>query len=193
MGQKDIREKLLEDYNDVFSDIFNGLVFEEYVIDQQFLMEGPTESVYKAEGMNYREQRRDVLKYYMDSCYLEIGSLGIENQSTLDDYMPVRVMGYDYAKYRTQVDNKIFPMKPVITIVLNFSDKLWKETKSLHNIMKIPEKFSPFVQDYEIKVFDIAFLDDNIIERFTSDFKIIAKFFSSTVCLAKTLRLFSKS
>ena len=27
MGQKDIVEKNLEDYNDVFSDIVNGLVF----------------------------------------------------------------------------------------------------------------------------------------------------------------------
>ena len=28
MGQKDITEKLLEDYNDVFADIINGLVFK---------------------------------------------------------------------------------------------------------------------------------------------------------------------
>ena len=27
MGQKDITEKLLEDYNDVFADIINGLIF----------------------------------------------------------------------------------------------------------------------------------------------------------------------
>ena len=29
MGQKDLRQKLLEDYEDVFSDIFNGLLFGE--------------------------------------------------------------------------------------------------------------------------------------------------------------------
>ena len=28
MGQKDITEKLLEDYNDVFADIINGLIFK---------------------------------------------------------------------------------------------------------------------------------------------------------------------
>ena len=27
MGQKDITEKVLEDYNDVFADIINGLLF----------------------------------------------------------------------------------------------------------------------------------------------------------------------
>ena len=28
MGQKDITEKILEDYNDVFADIINGLLFD---------------------------------------------------------------------------------------------------------------------------------------------------------------------
>ena len=28
MGQKDIAEKILEDYNDVFADIINGLLFD---------------------------------------------------------------------------------------------------------------------------------------------------------------------
>ena len=32
-------------------------------------------------------------------------------------------MGYDYAKYRNQIDHKRNPLLPVITIVLNFSDK----------------------------------------------------------------------
>ena len=49
MGQKDLREKLLEDYEDVFSDIFNGLVFGDNVIKQQNLRMSSTESIYKAE------------------------------------------------------------------------------------------------------------------------------------------------
>ena len=28
MGEKDITEKILEDYNDVFADIINGLLFQ---------------------------------------------------------------------------------------------------------------------------------------------------------------------
>ena len=28
MGQKDLTEKILEDYNDVFADIINGLIFD---------------------------------------------------------------------------------------------------------------------------------------------------------------------
>ena len=104
MGQKDLGGKLLEDYEDVFSDIFNGLVFGNNVIKQQYLRTSATESIYKAENGVYKDQLRDVLKEYTDSCLLEIGSLGIENQSTLDDYISVRVMGYDYTKYRNQMD-----------------------------------------------------------------------------------------
>ena len=115
----------------------------------------------------------------MDSCLLEVGSLGIENQSTLDAYIPVRVMGYDYTKYRSQVGKDVFPLRPVITIVLNFSNTPWKTGNSLHSITAIPEKFKSFVQNYEVKVFDIAFLKDEIIERFTSDFKLVAKFFKN--------------
>ena len=177
MGQKDLRGKLLEDYEDVFSDIFNVLLFGKKVIREQYLMEGSTESIYKAESGFYRGQLRDILKRYRDSCLLELGSLGIENQSTTDDYMAVRIMGYDYAYYRSQIDRKVYPLIPIITIVLNFSDKQWAKKKSIHSITKIPAEFKPFIQDYEIKVFDIAFLEDEIIERFESDFRLVARFF----------------
>ena len=142
MGQKDLTEKLLEDYEDVFSDIFNVLVFENNVIKQQYLRAGAIESIYKAENGNYRDQFRDVLKEYTDSCLLEIASLGIENQSTLDNYISVRVMGYDYVKYRSQIDREKYPLLPVLTIVLNFSDVQWNAAKSLHSIMDILSVFS---------------------------------------------------
>ena len=179
MGQKDLTGKLLEDYEDVFSDIFNVLVFKNNVIKQQYLKARATESIYKAENGNYRDQFRDVLKEYTDSCLLEIASLGIENQSTLDNYISVRVMGYDYGKYRSQIDREKYPLLPVLTIVLNFSDVQWNAAKSLHSIMNIPEEFKVYVQDYKVMVFDIAFLEDEVIERFTSDFKIVAKFFKN--------------
>lgn len=88
-------------------------------------------------------------------------------------------MGYDYAKYRSQVVRNEYPLLPVITIVLNFSNKPWKENKCLHNIMKIPNEFKSYIQDYKVLVFDIAFLEDEVIERFTSDFKFVAKFFKN--------------
>ena len=179
MGQKDITEKQLEDYNDVFADIYNVLVFEDEVIDESRLRDGTTESRYKDDSGLNRDQRRDVMKTYLDKYRMEIAFVGIDNQSKVDKYIPVRVLGYDYGKYRRQVDEKRFPLVPVITIVLNFSNTRWNTYKSLAKITEVPPEFVPHFQDYKVKVVDVAFLDDEVIERFTSDFKLVAKFFKN--------------
>lgn len=77
------------------------------------------------------------------------------------------------------MDENHFPLLPVITLVLNLSDKRWSGCKSLAQITNIPPEFEPHFQDYKIKVVDVAFLDDAVIERFTSDFRLVAKFFKS--------------
>ena len=81
MGQKDIIEKELEDYNDVFADIYNVLVFEDEVIDETRLRDGTTESRYKDDGGMNRDQRRDVMKTYLDRYRMEIAFVGIDNQT----------------------------------------------------------------------------------------------------------------
>ncbi len=46
-------------------------------------------------------------------------------------------------------------------------------------IADVPEILKLFVQNYECKIFDIAYLPDEVISQFTSDFKIVARFFKS--------------
>lgn len=182
MGAKDLTAKKLEDYNDVFADIYNTLLFEEDLIIEQQLDFGPTESIYKAADARNAGQRRDILKNYRDEMRFIIAEFGMENQSTVDNTMPVRIMGYDFGSYNQQLTHPAENggskrLYPVITIVLNFSDTRWGDKKSLHDILVIPKEFKEYVQDYRIFVFDIAFLDEDTIERFTSDFKHIARFF----------------
>lgn len=179
MGQKDMTEKLLEEYNDVFADIYNVLVFEKEVLLEEQLRDGTTESIYKADKGDYREQRRDVMKTYLDEYQMELAFVGIDNQTSIDKYIPVRVLGYDYAKYRRQVDERSFPLLPVITLVLNFADRKWSGCRSLMEITKVPPEFAPHFQDYKVKVVDVAFLEDSVIEKFTSDFRLVAKFFKN--------------
>ena len=64
MAEKDIIEKKLEDYNDVFADILNVLLFKYDYINPENLIAGDTESIYKAEYPNMRNQYRDTSKYY---------------------------------------------------------------------------------------------------------------------------------
>ena len=60
MGQKDITEKLLEDYNDVFADIINGLIFNgEQRILPESLENIQVHSQYKADDGKVHELERD--------------------------------------------------------------------------------------------------------------------------------------
>ena len=176
MGQKDRSEKYLENYNDVFADFFNVLLFKKKWICEEKLRSLDTESLYKTVDGSLGLQRRDILKEYGSGRFL-VASLGIENQSTIDPDMPVRVMGYDYAAYRNQID-KSKKRVPVITIILNFSRTEWKKPLSLKDMFHLSEDLDPFVQDYKIHVFNIAFLPKEVRDQFTSDFKIVADYFA---------------
>lgn len=62
MAEKDIAEKILEDYPDVFADIVNGLLFNgEPVIKPEELEDSKIQSAYRAEG-GLHELERDVAK-----------------------------------------------------------------------------------------------------------------------------------
>ena len=174
MGEKDIMEKTLEAYNDVFADIVNGLLFQgRPVIAPESLVDAQPFSFYKADG-KLREQERDVSKYCEEMC-VRIALLGFENQTAEDKDMPLRVFGYDGASYRAQLDRK--ERYPVVTLVLYFGEKRWK-TRNLYDVIKVPEEWRPYVNDYRINVFEIAFLSDEEIGRFKSDFQVVADYFA---------------
>ena len=62
MAQKDTSEKILESYNDVFSDIVNVLLFNgKQVLSADELEDQAPRSYYKADG-KIREIERDVAK-----------------------------------------------------------------------------------------------------------------------------------
>ena len=51
MGEKDIAEKVLEDYNDVFADIVNVLLFQgEQIVKPEQLEDKTLRSSYKVDG-----------------------------------------------------------------------------------------------------------------------------------------------
>lgn len=185
MCRVDRSEKYLESYPDVFADIYNVLLYGRDVIKPDRLVQGPTEAVYKAETGDMREQRRDTASYYINEDGIA-ALFGIENQAEIDKDMPIRVMGYDYASYRTQIDGGSRERYPVITIVLNFSDKRWMCPLSLRDALKQErldnmengDTGSCAFQDYGIYVYDVAYLPDEVIRQFRSDFRIVATFFS---------------
>ena len=178
MAEKDITEKNLEALNDVFADIVNVLLFKgEQVINEKDLEADTTKSMFKADG-KIHEQERDVSKFWKNG-EIRISILGIENQTAQDSDMPLRVISYDGASYKQQLlDKKQKKRYPVATLVLYFgTEEKWSKAKHLYDCFEVPEKLKPFVNDYKINVFNIAFLSPKTIAMFKSDFKIIAEYF----------------
>ena len=92
--------------------------------------------------------------------------------------MPLRVIGYDGASYRAQslADGK--KRYPVVTLVLYFGTKhRWRSAKRLSDIFQVSEGLQPYFHDYGINVFDIAFLSEEQVNMFQSDFKVVADYF----------------
>ncbi len=178
MAEKDITEKNLEALNDVFADIVNVLLFKgEQVINEKDLEADTTKSMFKADG-KIHEQERDVSKFWKNG-EIRISILGIENQTAQDSDMPLRVISYDGASYKQQLlDKKQKKRYPVTTLVLYFgTEEKWSKAKHLYDCFEVPVKLKPFVNDYKINVFNIAFLSPKTISMFKSDFKIIAEYF----------------
>ena len=179
MAQKDMVEKLLEDHEDVFADIVNVLLFNgERVISERSLKETKLTSQYKAETGKLHEQERDVAKYWIDGN-ARIALCGLENQTSEEKYMPLRVIGYDGVSYRQQLmkENKGNEIVPVVTLVLYYGTSRWSSPHNLKGVLDINDKFKPFVNDYKANIFNIAFLDEEPVQKFTSDFRIVADFF----------------
>lgn len=186
MGEKDINEKLLEDYNDVFADIVNVLVFDgENRLDANSLAPAQEHSVYQADG-RYHEQERDVSKYWQNGN-ANISMIGIGNQSTVDFDLPLRVISYDGAAYRAQLysekdDNGHYIRNknlryPVMTLILYFGTGNWTAPKNLIECLEIPEGLEKFVSDYKINVVEIRHLSRAQVDKFKSDFWFVADYF----------------
>lgn len=63
MAQKDMAEKLLADYNDVFADIVNVLLFDgKEVVQENDLVDTKAKSQYKADDQKLHEQERNISK-----------------------------------------------------------------------------------------------------------------------------------
>ena len=186
-NEKDIAEKTLESYNDVFADIVNVLLFNGYeVVKEDELEQARARSSYEGE-QRLREQERDEAKFWR-KCNVRIALLGVGNQTEKDPDLPIRVIGYDGAGYRDQLfseknANGVYvrnknPRYPVITLVLYFGSEPWNTgTTLLENLDEFPEELKPFVNDYKVNLFRIAFLNEETVSKFKSDFRIVADYF----------------
>ncbi len=185
--EKDVAEKALEAYDDVFCDIVNVLLFGgKRIVREEELSEATPLSVYKDDGGHLHEQERDISKFWKDGR-IRICLYGLENQTDRDPDMPLRVISYDGAGYRAQLlanggnkDSNGHKVRyPVLTMVLYFGVARWNRNRSLLDRLDVPEELKPYVSDYRINVFEIAWLEDEDVDvaSFRSGFRIVADYF----------------
>lgn len=178
MGEKDKAQKILESYNDVFADIVNVLLFGgEQVISEEDLVDQTPLGYYKITG-EIHEQARDIAKRWMNGC-IRIASYGIENQMKIDRNMPVRALAYDVGDLQEQIlAHPYGKLYPIVTMVLYYGDKTrWTGPKCLTDRLTTPPALKPFVFDYRMHLFEIAFLTREQVKMFRSDFRIVADYF----------------
>ena len=178
MQGKDITEKMLEKYNDVFADILNVLLFAGGdVVDESALIDALPMSMLKIDG-RVRTQERDIAKYWRKNK-INVALFGLENQTVPNKLMPIRVFGYDGAEYvkQSRKENSDRAKYPVITLVLYLGyEKRWNYPKRLFEVLDIDEDVRPYVNDFKINLFEIAYLEREKIDLFKSDFRILADY-----------------
>ena len=178
MKDKDITQKVLEKYNDVFADILNVLLFNgRDVVEESTLIDALPMSMLKIDG-RVRTQERDIAKYWRKNK-INVALFGLENQTVPNKLMPLRVFGYDGAEYvkQSRKENSDRAKYPVITLVLYLGyEKRWNYPKRLFEVLDIDEDVRPYVNDFKINLFEIAYLEREKIDLFKSDFRILADY-----------------
>ena len=183
--EKDITEKILEDHNDVFADILNNVLFDgQEIVRPEELESAAPVSQLKFSG-ELHEQERDTLKRWKNSAVI-LAAFGFENQSQPDDSMPLRLLAYDGAEYKFQVNRylteksagrPVSPFYPVITVVLYFGVDKWRGFTSLRDCFQdVPPALRPLIPDYPVRVVEVASLTPEQVKGFKSDFRYVADY-----------------
>ncbi len=174
MGQRDLTEKALEFYPDVFADTVNALLYEgEQIVLPENLQAAPTETLYQGKQGKLRNQFHDVSKFEMHKGKIRV-QYTLENETVVKRKTILRKAGYAGAVYREQYDRKeIFPF---IGIVLFWGKSHWKAPRNLHQLFSIDDYQSKYVDNICLHVYEMAHLPKSIRERFHSDMRIIVDY-----------------
>lgn len=191
MAGKDITQKMLEEYRDVFADIVNNLLLDgQELITEESLEEIPGQrSQFRADNGKLHEQERDVSKLWKSEGMI-FALIGLENQTTPDPDMPLRIISYEGASYKSQLLSKrrkrgkkkgrrraknMPPRYPVVTLVLYFGKEHWNGPRKLSDRMRVRRELTPYFNDHKINVVEVSYLSDEQINCFKSDFRILAE------------------
>ena len=201
MGDKDNKTKKFIEKNRIFADVFNYFIYDgKQVIKPDDLQPLDISEIIFNEKLpikkNYIKKYRDVIKQWAvkqddKATYI---LLAVENQSEIHYAMPVRAMLYDALRYANQIENiaddniKNKKLKsseeflsgllitdkimPIITIVINFSGKLWNAPTNLNQMFpNIDENIIKYASDYKINLIDPVTIGIENFNKFLTELR----------------------
>ena len=127
-----------------------------------------------------------------------IAMIQIENQSEINNIMPIRDLGYIFNNYNEQIkehrrenernDRRFYArglgdaecLQPVITFVLYYGKEEWKRPLSILDMLDLDEtekkELEPFLLNHKIHLISLSRLDEKEVEKYKSDFWHVIKF-----------------
>ena len=143
MAQRDLTQKNLEMYPDVFADVLNALYYRgRQVVKEEELLPAPTEGFYLGGGNVLKNQFQDVSMYLLRNGQVRMRYM-LENQTKPMRRMVLRKAGYEGAIYRRQLEEKT--VYPVAGTVLYWGKGEWSSPRSLR------ELFAESFEDHAVK------------------------------------------
>ena len=158
--------KELLDRNDILAALLNMIgCFRQYTIRPEDIVNMPTEEMIYESGM-----KLSVFRDKLKCCTVRMTDrtvrvmIGIENQKEIDGEMVIRCFAYDAGDYLRQLreDKHIYA---VMTIVLNWSEKQWADTRSLLDHAGLPEELREWFTDSRLNVIDMRYFEEEEIEK----------------------------
>ena len=172
MADKDIQERRLFEIDYYFINIFNYYFYKGRKVITS-VKEIDTKNVVNIPENKTRE--RDVFKEAIikTSDKNTLVLLGIENQTKVDPKMLIRNMLYDAFSYQNQTinierskNNGKIKLKPVITLVIYYSDKEWTGPRDLYSMFdSFDESLKEYVPNYKLNIIEPCKMTEEDFEK----------------------------
>lgn len=179
MADKDILEKVLLSWGDVFADCWNTLACGgRQVLDGAGLLPAPTESFYRR-GYKLHSQFSDVSFFRMEGGKIRAQYI-IGNQTQARRKLVLRKASYQGGAYRAQLESGM-PVYPVAALLLDWSHKRGRIPLSLKRLLEADGAASEdlrLVDEVNLAVYYMKNLPQDVRRRFTSDMGFVADFLS---------------
>ena len=183
---------------EVFADISNVNLYDgRNVIQPEDLELLPQEMHYKDSEGKPAKVMADVRMRWRKNGSV-IAMIQIENQSEINNIMPIRDLGYIFNNYNEQIkehrrenernDRRFYArglgdaerLQPVITFVLYYGKEEWKRPLSILDMLDLDDEekreLEPFLLNHKIHLISLSRLDEKEVEKYKSDFWHVIKF-----------------